>query len=84
MTPHFLWPNYSLSPSPVLTGGIPIKITYCEVYFIIKCKNGQEYYDWTNGLHVDVGATVPDNLSTIVDGNIVVDVVIDDWKVTYR
>lgn len=57
-----------------------VDIDYYKVWFIITCTNGSKYYDWTNGLFVDVGHKYSDYTMTNVAGNRVVSVVITDWE----
>jgi len=59
-----------------------INIDYYKIYLTVICKEGREFYDWTNGFSVGVGHK--NSGSTIVDvaGNKVISIEITDWELT--
>lgn len=60
-----------------------LDIDYYEVYFIVECSGGNDYYGMVNGLDLEVGEE--DTIWTIemVNGNEVLDIEIDDWELEH-
>jgi len=73
------WSNYVYTYYEIENTG-KVEIDYYKVYFTITCIDGSKYYDWANGLFVDVGYKYSDYTLTNVAGNRVVSVVITDWE----
>lgn len=60
-----------------------LDIDYYEVYFIVECKDGKEYWDWTNGLNVSAGEKVTDNTMIDVNDREAESIEIETWELTH-
>ena len=60
-----------------------LDIDYYEVYFIVECMGGQEYYDWTNGTNVRVGKKMSGHTMIDVGDYEARSVEIDDWELKH-
>jgi len=76
------WSNYVYIYYEIENTG-NVEIDYYKVYFTITCIDGSKYYDWDNGLSVEVGHKYSDWTMVNVAGKQAISVIITDWELTH-
>ena len=73
------WGNYVYIYYEIENTG-NLDIDYYKVWFTITCTDGSKYYDWANGLSVNVGNKLSDYTMKNVAGKQVESIIIKDWE----
>jgi len=60
-----------------------LDIDYYEIFYIVECSGGNDYYGMVNGSGIRVGKKDTNWTIKLVNGNEVLDIEIDDWELEH-